>query len=386
MTQLVLFTFLGGLLLCAVFYDIYATILRATERPGPLSKWINRGLWMAATRATGGLSRRWRHRVLTGIGPLLMPMLISLMIVMLIGGFALIYLPRMETGFSVNDNARSTPALQAFYFSGITLLTIGYGDIIPFSAMMRAVALIQGATGIAVTSLGIAYLLNVYRALERKRTVALLFYHEAKQGADVAGFLSRHFARGQFHSLAETLRLATQNMHELLESHLEHPIINYFHPLEVYKGMPRAIFVMLETVNLLRSCLDRSEYIEADDHPDVLMAGETAIHVLTELLDSLELQKRATRKFESAAKTELRRRHAFERAWQKLAADKLKMQKDVNAAYANFCMRREQWETKLYWFADFSGYDWYEITGDRDLAETLDGEIEERRDEVNSPS
>ncbi len=43
------------------------------------------------------------------------------------------------------------------------------------------------------------------------------------------------------------MRTATRDLHELLESHVEHPIIHYFHPLEVYKGLPRALFVILET-------------------------------------------------------------------------------------------------------------------------------------------
>jgi hypothetical protein len=199
-------TSLGGGLLALVFYDIYATILRATKRPGPISENLNRGLWWAATRLTRSLSRRWRHRILTGIGPLLLPFLIALLILFLVTGFALLYLPHLETEFKVGADGQTGSLLEAVYFSGITLLTVGFGDIVPLSGATRLLVLLEGASGISVISLGVTYLLTVYGALERKRAVALAFYHQARQGADVASFIAVHFARGQFFDLPMTLK------------------------------------------------------------------------------------------------------------------------------------------------------------------------------------
>ncbi len=73
----------GAALLALVFYDVYSTILRATKRPGPISENLNRAFWWTATRCTGNLSRRWRHRLLTAVGPLLLPFLIALLILFL---------------------------------------------------------------------------------------------------------------------------------------------------------------------------------------------------------------------------------------------------------------------------------------------------------------
>ncbi len=41
-----LLTIAGVFMLVFVFYDVYATILRATKHPGPFSELLNRGLWM----------------------------------------------------------------------------------------------------------------------------------------------------------------------------------------------------------------------------------------------------------------------------------------------------------------------------------------------------
>ena len=42
--------------------------------------------------------------------------------------------------------------------------------------------------------------------------------------------------------------------------------------------------------------------------------------------------------------------------------------------------RREEWESKLHRFSVYLGYDWDEITGDRDLRYAADEEMEEPRE------
>jgi len=380
----VLLTIAGITIIVLVFFDIHATILRATKQPGPFSTVLNRGFWWIATRSTQKLSRRYRHRILSKVGPLLMPSIILFFILMLLIGFTLLYLPRLETDFKINDAANTSKIFQAFYFSGVTFLTIGYGDIVPTSNVTRMLAVIEAAAGLAIISLSITYLLTVYGALERKRAVTLKFYHQARQGADISGFISSHFARGRFHSLTESLREATRDLQELLESHLEHPVIHFFHPPEVYKGFPRALFVVLETVAILNAHLDEKEYVEGGDHPDVLIAGDNARHVLAELVTSLNLQSSATEAFETDEETLRRRQKSFKRATKELQSKKIKIRTDLEQAFLEYSEDRANWERQLFHFADFLGYDWDEVTGDRSLDDATDDEVTERH-EVLTP-
>ncbi|HEY0459583.1 MAG TPA: potassium channel family protein [Pyrinomonadaceae bacterium] len=380
LTTNILLTTAGFFLLILVFYDIFATILRATRYPGPISQLINRGLWWIFSNLTRNLDRRSRHRILSMVGPLLMPILIIVFVSTLVTGFALIYLPQIETDFIISKHEPNSPVFQSFYFSGVTFLTIGYGDVLPSTTWTRVLAIAEGACGIAILSLSITYLLTVYGALERKRTLALSFYHQARQGADVAGFISAHFSRGRFHSLTETLRDATRDLQELLESHLEHPIINYFHPLEVYKGLPRALFVVLETVAILNAHVDEREYVEAGDHPDVIIAGDNARYVLAELVTSLALENAATEPFESEEVVLKRQKNSFNRALRHLKSGKIQTRTDIEQAFGEYREDRAAWESQLYHFADFLGYDWDEVTGDRNLEDATDDEIAERHE------
>jgi hypothetical protein len=383
-TTNILLTTGGFLILILVFYDIFATILRATRYPGPFSHILNRGLWWLFLNLTRTFERRRRHRILSMVGPLSMPLLISFFVIGLVFGFALIYLPRIHTDFLINENESQNAILLSFYFSGVTFTTVGFGDVVPVTSFMRLMAIVEGFCGIAILTLSITYLLTVYGALERKRTLALSFFHEARQGADVAGFISNHFSRGKFYSLTDTLRDATRDLQELLESHLEHPIIHYFHPLEVYKGLPRALFVVLETVAILNAHVDESEYVEAGDHPDVLIAGDNARYVLAELITSLRLENTVSESFEREEESFRRQKNSFNRALRHLQSHKIKTRTDLERAFDEYRKDRSRWEAQLFHFADFLGYDWDELTGDRDLEDATEVEIIERHEVLNT--
>src|ERR1700739_4846877 len=60
----------------------------------------------------------------------------------------------------------------------------------------RLLALSEALTGFGFISLAVSYLVSLTAALERNRAVALSFYHQAREGADVAGLLIHHFVGG----------------------------------------------------------------------------------------------------------------------------------------------------------------------------------------------
>jgi hypothetical protein len=370
------FTVLGLSILALVAYDVYATILHARARSGPIGETLNRTVWRLARAVAFKLSRPRRHRLLNIVGPLLQPLFIILLIALLVAGFALIYYPRMPESFNIQAEAASSPSIASLYFSGLTLTTVGYGDIAPHSTSMRLTALFEAASGFALISLAITYLITVYSALERKRAVAISFYHQAEEGANVAAFITHHFVAGRFYSLETTLRFATRDLQELLESHVEHPVIHYFHPVEVYKSLPRVLFLALESCAVIRSCLDNEAYTELCNHPEVRTLEASSRHVLKELLASLELERRHARRKETQFEESRRWQQRFEQTMRKLKEAGIQTRPDEAAAWEFYRSRREEWEAQLHRFSNYLGYDWDEITGDNDLRYAADEEME----------
>jgi len=372
-----LFTALGVLLILLVVYDVYATILDARARAGPISETLNRSVWGLARRIAFRLPRPRRHRFLNALGPLLLPALIAVYIGSLVSGFALIYFPRMPAHFNVAPEANSPVWIESLYFSGITLTTVGYGDIAPRTTAMRLVALTQAAAGFALISLAVTYLITVYSALERKRSVALSFYHQAEEGADAAGFIAHHFVAGRFYELDGALRTAARDLQQLLESHVEHPIIHYFHPIEVYKSLPRVLFLTLEITTVIKSCLDPDEYPETYNHPEVRTLDASARHVLNQLVASLDMRRRLARRIETRFEESRRWEKRYRQTLYKLKGAGIKTRKDARAGWDEYRAKREEWETSLHRFATYLGYDWDEVTGDRGLEYAADEAMEE---------
>jgi hypothetical protein len=360
-----------------VAYDVYATVLHARARSGPIGETLNRTVWRMSRTLAFRIPRQRRHKLLNTVGPLLLPLLIIIYIVLLVSAFALVYYAYMPAHFVVAPEAMSPPWIESVYFSGITLTTVGYGDIAPHTTLMRLVALVESASGFALISLTVTYLITVYGALERKRAVALSFYHQAEEGADVAGFIAHHFVEGRFYGLDATLRLATRDIQGLLESHVEHPVIHYFHPVEVYKSLPRMLFLMLETCSVIRSCLDAEQYRELYNHPVVRNLEASARHVLYELDASLGLERRRARRTETTYEESRRWGGRYQATMRRLSDAGIETRSDRRQGLEEYRAQREEWESKLHRFALYLGYDWDETTGDRDLRYAADEEMEE---------
>jgi hypothetical protein len=373
------FTLLGGSLLLLVAHDAYVTILHSRGRNGPLSRLLCRGVWRAATAISFKLSRTRRHRFLNSIGPLLMPTLLGLYITTLIIGFALIYYPRMPESFLVVREAASSDLTESLYFSGVTLTTVGYGDLVPRTSAMRILVIIEASSGLALISLAISYLVAVYRALEHKRTVALAFYHQAEGGADVVGFLTNHFAAGRLSGLAANLRAEARDLEEILESHNEHPVIHFFHPVEVYKGLPRVLFLSLEICAVIRSCLDKFEYEEINERPEVRGLESSARHVLSEFITALKLEKTVAESPGSFAEESRRWALRFRQTLDRLGEAGIKTKSGVEEGWETYRSHRDEWEHPLFALASYLGYDWDEVTGDRDLLYAADEQMSEPR-------
>lgn len=373
-----LWTAAGALLLVWVSYDVYTLVLHARGRMGPFSELLSRGIWRLARAAAFRLAKPRRHRLLNRIGPLLSPLLIGIFIMLLIVGFALIYYPRMPAEFNVDKEARGAAWIESIYLSGTTLVTVGYGDISPRTMAMRVVALAEGISGFALITLMVTYLLNVYTALEQKRVVALYFYHQAGAGADVVGLLTHYFVGGRFRRLAATLETAARDLQRLLESHIEHPMIHYFHPIEVYKSLPRMLFLSLEVATVMRACLHREAHRDTREHPAVRLLATTAHHVLDMLNEALRLREEAPEAVAAAVDEDVSRR----RRWRRRFADSMlrlgeagiETAGDEQEAWQSYCVMRGEWEPKLRRFVAFSGYDWEEISGDLDLRDAADTE------------
>jgi hypothetical protein len=161
-----LVTALGGVLVLFVLRDMFHTLFHPSGRGG-LSWAVMRVVWRIGGRAP-------RIGALTG--PLALLAAIATWSVLLVLGWALVYLPHIPEAFTYASGlqpARRSDALDALYLSLVTLATLGYGDISPTAAWLRLLAPLEAVVGFALLTAAVTWVLQVYPALGRRRTLAL---------------------------------------------------------------------------------------------------------------------------------------------------------------------------------------------------------------------
>lgn len=163
-----IFSVLGAALVAVALRDIYATLWHP-HGLGTLSRGVFRGIWWVA-----GKIRR-HGRALGSAGPLGMIAAVLLWAALIVGGWALIYLPHMPGGFSFASALQpqsSSDPVASLYLSLVTVATLGYGDITPVYPVLRLLLPVQALIGFVLFTAAISWILQIYPALIRRRAAA----------------------------------------------------------------------------------------------------------------------------------------------------------------------------------------------------------------------
>ncbi|OBA30753.1 MULTISPECIES: potassium channel family protein [Rhodococcus] len=163
-----IFSVLGAALIAVALRDIYATLWHP-HGLGTLSRWVFRIIWSIAGRI------RRHGRALGSAGPIGMVATVLLWAAMIVGGWALIYLPHMPGGFffaSALQPQSSSDPVASLYLSLVTVATLGYGDITPAYPALRLLIPVQALIGFVLFTAAISWILQIYPALIRRRAAA----------------------------------------------------------------------------------------------------------------------------------------------------------------------------------------------------------------------
>lgn len=304
---------LGALLIAVTLFDIVATVLHP-QVESPLSNRLHRAIWRVLRLPEARLRQRARYHALLNWGlPLMIAGLIALWLLLLLVGFALLYFPWIADPavFAVADSS-DHPLVEALYFSGATLTTVGFGDIHPVAWPFRLVALTEAASGLIVVSLSVAYLLAVYPALSRKRAAGVALDAEVAGQADTLPMVRRYLVEDRAWTLELTHRLRELGL-ELLaitDSHETHPVLYYAHPFQVQHSFLRILITVQNLVAALRYGLAPDDHRDVVRNPQLLLLEQSLHYSLRRLGASMHLGA-----IEQAAGEAEHRRYAEEYEW-----------------------------------------------------------------------
>ena len=210
----IFWTVVGVLLVATIAWEVFNDLFHPAGT-GALSDWIGRALF-------GGFRRVPRLRPLAG--PFALVTVIAVWVAGLVLGFALTYLHAFPVGFRTSTGvvpADSGRFLSLLYFSFETLITLGYGDLVPRSTIVRFAAGCEGLVGFGLLTASVSWIVLLYPALSRMRLLARGVSHIVDAERDSGIRLSDSGSDGTLSSFARDVTHARIDL-------VYFPIVYYF--------------------------------------------------------------------------------------------------------------------------------------------------------------
>ena len=230
---------LAGVTLISVgLLDVFFTVLHY-DGFGFISSRLYHSLFGIVCFATRPLPRRYRAMGLSMAAPLMVPATITVWISLVALGYALIYFSGMDEEFFYLPGRTLEPSfLEALYFSGTSISTVGFGDITPTNTLYQVLAVSEGLIGFGILTLAITYILGVYNVLQQLGVVSAGLYHQAQDTSDPWSILAPHFPDGEHRGLETHLMSLHRGLVEIYEGIRQYPIVYYYHSRRAYRSLP----------------------------------------------------------------------------------------------------------------------------------------------------
>jgi hypothetical protein len=177
-------TVAGAVLILVALRDVFDVLFNESGR-AVLAHGVTRGVW----RTFHWVAKR-RRRLFAMAGPFALLAVVVTWAVLLIVGWALVFLPHMPDGFTLQHGVDpGPPFVDSLYTSMETLTTLGFGDITPHGALFRMLTPLEALIGFGLLTASISWLLSIYPVLNRRRSLAyetnLLLDSERELGTSV---------------------------------------------------------------------------------------------------------------------------------------------------------------------------------------------------------
>jgi hypothetical protein len=279
----------GILLIAVTLLDVFSTIVvpRSSNRRFRLTRLLIRGFWRPWRWIGVRLhSREGRERFLAVAAPGFLFVLLAVWAMLVMLGYALIlWSPAFAHGVNGIHGVADEHFSTALYFSGTSLFTIGFGDIVA-SGFTRAVVVAEGATGLGLVAVVIAYLPVLYASFNRREVGIMLL--DAGGGSPPSGpELLRHASEAHDkQGLIDLFREWERWAADVLETHLSYPLLAFFRSPHDNTSWVTSLGAVLDAATLILSTMDKEPL------PGAQTFYRTGVHAVEDLFYYFRIEER----------------------------------------------------------------------------------------------
>ncbi|MFW5774661.1 MAG: potassium channel family protein [Chitinivibrionales bacterium] len=361
--------------------DVFFTILHY-DGFGIISSRFYRLFWGGLRWLTDPFPKRisefWRS-----LGtPLMIPATLLLWLGLVTVGFACMYYPFMHAEyFSLPDYMGGRAGFfDAIFFSGISLTTVGYGDIVPRNSFFQCAAVVEGLVGFSIITLAISYVLNIYQVVQRMSVMAAELRHESGSTRNTQNILLMRFCRDETGSIEAYMRNLHRNLVAYYESLRHYPITYYFYSRRAYLSIPYVFYTIGGVLASLRWGLPTNQPASQNSSLLMLYAGYSEIinrmqrqflpHHPTQPIEAVDHEtfKKAFNNAQASLPGHVNTFLRLNSRMQDIAAIEPSTVEDAYRRYKNWL----QFAGTVDWFVHFTakelGYSPQDISGEQDIA------------------
>jgi hypothetical protein len=251
----------GVLLNLTILMDVFLAVVvpRRAPRVGRftrISGYLLPGMWRI-WRAVGlRMSSAERREAFLGtFGSLVAIAMLVAWVAGLILGYGLIF-------DALGAQIRPTPANlgESVYFAGVSMLTLGFGEIVAIGGAARLTALVAAASGLGLFALVITFLFTLYGSFQRREVAVVVL--EAGAGAPPSGvnLLETYALLGILDDLPRVFADWQGWAAEVLDSHLAYPILAYFRSSHDNDSWISSLGAVMDAATLVMTTLEGGPY------------------------------------------------------------------------------------------------------------------------------
>lgn len=347
----------GAAIVILALLDVFFTVLFPASGHGPVRNLLGWAVWHSFRRLGTMMIWQRRRNFLPYSGPILFTATFTAWFMLLVGGWAMIYLPGVGTAITASAGGTDPRWATALYYSGFNLTTLGVGNVAANTVLYRLLTVAEAAIGAAFFAMVVTYFLSVYSELTSRNAFAQGLHHLTGHTGRAAKLLARFCDGEDLTEPRQYLSSKAEFLRRIYQTHRFYPVLRYFHYREAYYELPRILLIALDTATLVRSGLDTQRYARLRQAPALDDLFEAAMCLMHELLGSLPRQE------PRSAEAEVWRRH-YRDALAQLSEGGVAVRADADAGAEEYLRLRARWDEPLRRLADVMLCDWQSIEPD----------------------
>lgn len=355
----------GALLILCVLVDIFLTVLYAkigsqgASRAGAgiISLRVARATWWMFRHVSSRLPVN-RDAAWSFCGPVTVVCLVVVWSMLLAGGAALMLHPALGEGVRSSSSPHARDFLSALYVGGSSLSFTSSSDYYPQTGSYRLLYLANALIGTACISLTIAYVLQLYTALQQRNALGLSISVMTKDSADPVMLLTGLGPQGRFDTGYTIVADLAAELSAIKEAHHLYPLLFFYRPYQPANSIPQIAFIALDMVTLLRTALDDGQYRWLKESAAVESVGRLA-SLMVETLGSTFIPGAAPENHENPAQASHHDAWCarYRAALRQLEQAGICVRSDQDAGAQQYSRLRQEWHPYVEHLARYMDYD-----------------------------